>query len=731
MSAILDLGMAQRFCDALELNGEFTFFCKGEGASSGLVIPRELQGTFASQKEQLADLNYDGAGVYVTVNRTDLTGRKTHCITSVRAVFADIDQQVEEADLSFPIKPHLVVETSPKRWHAYWLVKDLAKEDFKAMQQAIALSLGSDPAVCDLPRVMRLPGYIHQKGEPFLSRIASANTELLPYSKEELITGFGGSPVAAPSLVATESTVSSESSMVSVGERNASLMRLAGSLRRLGMPKDELEFALHGFNRKICQPPLPEAEILAVLESVMRYPVVIASLSDTLTDTGNAERFANHWHESLRYVPKLKTWMQWNGDSWKIDESGLVQELAKQTANLISAEADAIRDPDMAKAVKRHARSSLNRRKLIDMVETAASIPRLQVEVGEIDADKMLLGVTNGGVELATGSFRAIRFNDYLTKRAAVSFDPAAACPVFEQFVRRILGDDDELVSFVQRAIGYTLTGRVDEQCLFFLHGSGANGKSTFLNALRDVLGDYSIYTAPETLMPRGGTGASPSSDLARLRGARLVLSNEVEEGSHMAENLVKQVTGGDPIVARYLHKEFFEFQPQLKLWIAGNHLPVVKGNDEGIWRRIKLIPFNVTIPAAERDPDLPRKLLAESAGILNWAIQGCLDWQKMGLRPPAVVTGAVREYRDEMDIIGQWLDDECVIDPGKSIRAQLLYDNYRTWAEKGGYRPMSQNAFARKLETRGVATKRRTSSGRVYDGLDLREITPEDLLAA
>lgn len=731
MIDILNLEMAQRFCDALEPSGNFTFFCKGEDASSGVKSPRELHGTFASLKDQLADLNYDGAGIYVTVNRTDLTGRRTDCITGVRAVFADIDHQVEEVELFFPIEPHLVIETSPKRWHAYWLVQDLAKEDFTGLQQAIARTLGSDTAVCDLPRVMRLPGFIHQKGEPFLSRIASANTELPPYTKDELAVVFGSGTIPKPVPVTVMPSVCSDSSMVGAGDRNASLMRLAGSLRRVGMSKDDIEFALVSFNRNSCQPPLPAAEVLSVLESVMRYPVAVTKFSDTLTDTGNAERFATHWHESLRYVPKLKAWMQWDGDSWKVDESGLVQELAKQTANVISAEAEAIRDAEMVKAVKKHARSSLNRRKLIDMVETAASIPRLQLDLRSIDADKMLLGVSNGVVELTTGSFRAIRFNDYITKRAAVSFDPAATCPVFEHFVHKILGGDDELVSFVQRAIGYTLTGRVDEQCLFFLHGSGANGKSTFLNVLRDVLGDYAVYTAPETLMPRGGSGASPSSDLARLRGARLVLSNEIEEGAHMAENLVKQVTGGDPIVARYLHKEFFEFLPQLKLWIAGNHLPVVKGNDEGIWRRIHLIPFNVTIPVADRDSDLPRKLLAERAGILNWAIQGCLDWQRIGLCPPAVVTNAVREYRSEMDIIGQWLDDECIVDPAKSIRAQVLYDSYHAWAEKGGYRPMSMNAFSRKLETRGVATKRRASAGRVYDGLDLREITPEDLLAA
>lgn len=726
-----DMEMAQRFCDALEPDGQFTFFCKRDDGSSGFASPRELHGTFAALKDRLADLNCDGAGIYVTVNRTDLTGRKTDSITGVRAVFADIDQQVEEADLSFPIVPHLVIETSPKRWHAYWLVQDMAKEEFKAMQQAIAHCLNSDPAVCDLPRIMRLPGYLHQKREPFLSRIASANTELPPYSKEGLVAAFGSGPADVSSRRVAKPSGSDESGLVTVGERNASLVRLAGSMRRFGLPKEDIEFALQSFNRKNCLPPLPAAEVLAVLESVMRYPVVIANLSDTLTDTGNAERFASHWHESLRYVPQLKTWVQWDRSSWKIDERHQVQELAKQTANLISAEAEAIRDAEMAKAIKKHGRSSLNRRKLLDMIETAASIPRLQLDVGEIDADKMLLGVTNGVVDLTAGSFRPMRLDDYITKRAGASFDHSATCPVFEQFVHRILGEDDELVAFVQRAIGYTLTGRVDEQCLFFLHGSGANGKSTFLNVLRDVLGDYAVYTAPETLMPRAGTGASPSSDLARLRGARLVLSNEVEEGAHMAENLVKQVTGGDPIVARYLHKEFFEFLPQLKLWIAGNHLPRIRGNDEGIWRRINRIPFKVTIPAAERDPDLPRKLLAESAGILNWAIQGCLDWQKAGLRPPASVTDAVREYREEMDILGQWLDDECVIGPGKSIGAQALYDSYRAWAEKGGYRPMTHIAFAKKLETRGVATKRRTCSGRVYDGLAIREVTPEDLMAA
>jgi putative DNA primase/helicase len=726
----INLVAAEQFLAVFNEEKEFSFLLKGEGKALTTMSVLPHHGNFDEIKEELSHANGEGAAIYFTVNETDMKGRLTENVIRVRAVFLDVDEPREFDDLKFPIAPHIVVETSPKCWHAYWLVDSLPLDEFKPIQQAIASALGGDPKVCDLPRVMRVPGFLHQKGEPFVSRIASINLELPRYTRNDLIVGFDIHPAAATEASAPTASMPIDPGAIRAGDRNAALTRLGGSLRRFGCVQEDIEFALQSFNRKNCLPPLSSEEVSGVVSSVMRYPAAISSLADTMTDTGNAERFVGQWHDRLRYVPQLKSWLLWDGSGWQLDKRGHVFEQAKQTALLISAEAEAIREAEAAKAMKKHGRNSLNRRKLIDMIETASTVPRIQIDLKLIDADKMLLGVANGVVNLAGGIFRPIKPDDYVTKRADVEFDETAGCPVFEQFIRRIFGEDDELIAFVQRAMGYTLTGRVDEQCLFFLHGSGANGKSTFLNALRGILGDYAVYTAPETLMPRVGSGASPSSDLARLRGARLVLSNEVEEGAYMAENLVKQVTGGDPIVARYLHKEFFEFEPQLKLWIAGNHLPVVRGNDEGIWRRIKLIPFNVTIPEKERDPDLLRKLRLERAGILNWMIKGCLEWQKLGLHAPTIVTTAVRDYRGDMDIIGQWLEDECVVSKEAFVRAQQLYENYRNWAEQGGYRPMSQNAFSRKIETRGV-TKRRTASGRVYEGIALRAILPEDLSLA
>jgi putative DNA primase/helicase len=236
------------------------------------------------------------------------------------------------------------------------------------------------------------------------------------------------------------------------------------------------------------------------------------------------------------------------------------------------------------------------------MVELASSVPLLVVRANQLDEKRSLLGVQNGAIDLSDGSLKAPTQRDYITMLASIVYDPAAACPVFGKFLDRIMGGDAELIAYLQRVIGYSLSGYTSEQCLFFLYGAGANGKSTLLNLLRDLLGpSYCKYTPTETITVRPGkTGATP--ELARLPGARTVMTNEIEDNSWLAESLIKQMTGGDPLTARNLYQDYFEFVPQFKLFIAGNHKPIIRGDDIGIWRRIHLIPFLVTIPQEERD---------------------------------------------------------------------------------------------------------------------------------
>jgi len=285
-----------------------------------------------------------------------------------------------------------------------------------------------------------------------------------------------------------------------------------------------------------------------------------------------------------------------------------------------------------------------------------------------------------------------------------------------------------DMIEFLQRAVGYSLTGETSEQCFFLLYGTGANGKTTFLEVMRTILGDYAMHSPAETFMVKQN-GAGIPNDLARLRGARYVTVVESDDGQRIAEPLVKMVTGGDTITARFLHREFFEFKATFKVWLATNHKPVIRGTDYAIWRRVRMIPFTVTIPEGERDKKLPEKLLSESTAILGWAIEGALLWQKRGLAEPDMVKAATENYREEMDPLADWLAERCVTGP--ELQGLGLYSDYEVWAKENGRRPMDGRAFARRLEELGFKRDRR--GGRTsFIGLGLSgEVTQERSLRA
>jgi putative DNA primase/helicase len=294
---------------------------------------------------------------------------------------------------------------------------------------------------------------------------------------------------------------------------------------------------------------------------------------------------------------------------------------------------------------------------------------------------------------------------------------------MWEAFLSRIFAGDGELIRFVQKAVGYSLTGSTEEQCFFILYGAGANGKSTLIQTISALLKDYARQTPTETLLVQRGDG--PRNDLARLQGARFVSASEVEGGRKLAEALVKQLTGGDTLTARYLYKEHFEFQPTFKIWLAVNHKPGVQGTDHAIWRRMRLLPFTVTIPAAEQDKRLTEKLQAEQPGILRWAVEGCRAWQQEGLEPPSAVKRATGDYRAEMDVIAAFIQDCCVLGDHHHVNTRELYAEYRGWCEQIGESPVTQKALATVLQERGC-TSGRKSQGRLWSGIALKEDEPE-----
>ena len=480
-------------------------------------------------------------------------------------------------------------------------------------------------------------------------------------------------------------------------------------MRRKGMNADAIEAALQVVNTQKCMPPLDPSEVTAIANSIGRYAAASnENILETLNDTGNAARFARKHDSDTMFVFGLG-WHLWDGLRWRRDSVRMVMEMAKAVARSIYKEAATLESDLVRDQVLRHAKSSLNVQRLKAMVELAQSVPELVASSSDLDAHEMLLGVANGVIDLATGNLRPARRTDLLTRHSPVVFDAKAKAPRFVTFIDEITGGDKKLAAYLQRVIGYALTGTANEQCIFFLHGSGANGKSVLLSVVKGLLGrDLARQTPSETLMAKR---SSQTNDIARLQNLRVVIANEVEDGTQLAESLVKQMSGEDTLTARFHYQEFFEFNPVFKLFIAGNHKPVIQGRDNGIWRRVRLIPFDQTIPPARQDKHLQEKLRAELPGILNWAIKGCLDWQKQGLAEPAVVTTAVAAYRAEMDVIQQWIDDRCSVAPAADWKSSEAYYSYSNWAQGSGYKPMALGMFSRDMEKRHPKVKRKDAN--------------------
>lgn len=496
--------------------------------------------------------------------------------------------------------------------------------------------------------------------------------------------------------------------------RNNTLMSMAGTMRNKGMSESAISAALQAENLANCKPPLDPAEVSAIAASVMRYAAADPDkLLKSLTDTGNAARFSSRYADTVRYVFGMG-WVVWVDFRWMRDQVAYIMELAKALAKSIHQEAAAIDNADVSEAVTKHARASLQAPKLKAMLELAQSEPTLVAQPLQLDANDMLLGVANGVVNLKTGKLRPAQREDLMTMHSPVVFDSAAVCPQFLTFIDQVTGGDKQLANYLQRVVGYGLTGMTIEQCLFFLYGKGANGKSTFLNVVKALAGaDLAKQTPSETLMVKR---TSATNDIARLQNVRIVIANEVEDGSLLAESLVKNMTGGEAMAAKFHYAEYFEFVPKFKLFIAGNHKPTIRGRDEGIWRRIRLVPFVITIPVAQRDKHLQDKLFKELPGILNWAIKGCLDWQKNQLREPKVVTDAVSSYREEMDVIGQWVGECCKVGPSFECKAGEAYRSYKNWSEQNGYKPMAAGTFGRDFGDRFHKAKR--NDGNYFEGV-------------
>ncbi|MGH1142119.1 phage/plasmid primase, P4 family [Bacillus pseudomycoides] len=419
-----------------------------------------------------------------------------------------------------------------------------------------------------------------------------------------------------------------------------------------------------------------------------------------LTELGNAERIAYEYGHVIKYVSDIG-WYIWDGKRWKLDTKKENERItAKVLRSLYKSE-----DESEMKWARMCERRNIRMNSIKDLM------PLVPGEREDFDKHKYLFNVENGIVDLKTGKLQQHDRELGLTKITNIAFDENAKCSEWLSFLDQIFQGDQELVEYMQRLIGYSLTGEITEQIMVFLIGGGSNGKSTFINTIKDLMGEYGKQAKSDTFIKKKETGAN--NDIARLVGSRFVSAIESEEGEQLSEAFVKQITGGEPVLARFLRQEYFEFIPEFKVFFTTNHKPVIKGVDEGIWRRIRLVPFNLQLPKEKRDKKLPEKLSLEMPGILNWAIEGCMKWQKSGLKDPAIVMKATVDYKEEMDILGPFMFECCFKNEDKQISAKELYEVYSNWCFRNGEHQLKNRAFYRILESQGF--KRERGNGNKY----------------
>lgn len=461
-------------------------------------------------------------------------------------------------------------------------------------------------------------------------------------------------------------------------------------------------------------------DVAGFLSAVPQQPVVAQWQSkdlsepiegiDYATENGVALAFSHHFGPDVRYCAAWSRWLNWSGKRWEIDGGLHVKHLARlvccSAANFTS---------------KPHVQARLTSAGAFSSIERIVRAdPQHHVQVDQLDAHEWLLNTPGGIVDLRTGVLGPHIRERHMTR--ITSATPGGDCPVWRQFLVDVTCGDEEMQDYLQRMVGYCLTGDMSTHALFFLHGTGANGKSVFVNAISSVLGSYAASAPMETFM-HSYSDRHPT-ELAGLRGARFVTATETEQGRRWNESRIKAVTGGDVITARLMHQDFFTYKPQFKLLIAGNHKPEIRNMDEALRRRMHLIPFTITVAPEKRDPRLTDKLLAERDGILAWAIEGCKKWRALGLQKPKLVADATQEYFEAEDALGAWMTERCKLGPQERSLTATLFNDWKQWAEASGEFVGTMRRFSAGLMARRFDKWRNSMGVRGYQGLDLRQPT-------
>ncbi len=432
-----------------------------------------------------------------------------------------------------------------------------------------------------------------------------------------------------------------------------------------------------------------------------------------------AEAFSRKYKDSLIYVHPWGQWMIWENARWQTDETDVVMDLSRKVCKVFAAEANDRRDLG-ARAMK--IAEKLSKLMTFKAVKQTAQSDRRHAAVpAQFDADQWILNTPDGVINLKTGRLRKAHRDDFASKSTAIG--PGGECPVWLKFLDTATGGDKDLQAYLARMAGYCLTGSTAEHVFFFVYGTGGNGKGTFINQLDWILNSYSRVAQMDTFTEQ--RFAKHAAEIAYFQGSRLVTAQETEEGKRWNESRIKNLTGGDPITANFMHKNPFTFQPSFKLLFAGNHKPALRNIDEAIKRRMHLIPFDIKVPAKDRDPFLPDKLKAEAGGILKWAIKGCLEWQKEMLNPPERVLATTDEYFQNEDTIGNFFDERCILNPYARVRTTSLYKQYQQWAAQTGEYALSRKRFLDVIGLRELYSERKGGE-QIVMGIELKKSEAE-----
>lgn len=441
----------------------------------------------------------------------------------------------------------------------------------------------------------------------------------------------------------------------------------------------------------------------------------------SLDDMGNAQRFIDLFGEDVRYNYTAKSWTHWDGTRWQNCVDGTEEGLADRAVEAMKAESKVYEqqgDENVLKAFNKHLKSCRSHFSKVNMLKEARH--KVPAMASQFDNHPYALNTPDGIISLKSGKTVPHERKYMITKITKIQPHESACCPLWTGFLNKILGGDADLIRYVQKALGYSLTGDMAEQCIFIMFGEGNNGKSTFLETIRNILGDYSVNIQAETIFIKKGFNSSGGirSDIARLNKARIVTCSEPDKSMRFNEGLIKQLTGGDPVTARKLFENETEFHPELKLWIATNYLPGIQGTDTGIWRRIRVIPLKASIPDSEVDLHFSDKLKEEYPQIFRWILDGCQLWREEGLKPPAAVVEAVRTYRGEMDVISRFIEERCRINDKAYVKASDLYRAYDAWCEQNNEYKMSNTRFGAEIIKR--YQKIRKADAVYYIGINL-----------